>query len=39
MTDFMIIPMVFVISLVTCAILAVIVYRVDKNTDRRDSRN
>jgi uncharacterized membrane protein YsdA (DUF1294 family) len=39
MTDYAIILMVTVIAFVACAILAVVVYRIDKNADRRESRN
>jgi hypothetical protein len=39
MTNYSIILMVTVISFVTCAILAAVVKRIDKNADRRDSRN
>jgi hypothetical protein len=39
MSNYMIIPMVLVIALVTCAILAVAIRVIDKNAERRDSRN
>jgi hypothetical protein len=39
MTNYSIILMVTVIAFVTCAVLAVVVKRIDKNADRRDSRN
>jgi hypothetical protein len=39
MTNYSIILMVTVIAFVACAILAVIIKRIDKNADRRDSRN
>jgi hypothetical protein len=38
MSNLTIILMVSVIALVTCAVLAVVVYRVDKNADRRDTQ-
>ena len=39
MTNYTIILMVSVVAVVTCAILAIVVYMVDKNADRRDTRN
>ena len=39
MSDFKIILMVAVISFVTCTILAIVVYSIDKYADRRDSQN
>ena len=38
MTDYAIILMVTAISFVICAILAFVVYSIDKNADHRDSR-
>ena len=37
MTNFMIILMVTVVSFVTCEILAVLIFAVDRNVDRRDT--
>jgi len=37
MTNLTIILMVAVISFATCAILAVLIFAVDKNADRRDT--
>ena len=37
MTNYAIILMVTVVSFVTCALLAVLVFAVDKNADRRDT--
>jgi len=39
MPNLMIIPMVLGVSVITAAILAVAIYRIDKNAGRRDSRN
>ena len=39
MSNYTIILMVSVVAFVTCAVLAVVVYMVDKNADRRDTRN
>jgi hypothetical protein len=38
MTDYGIILMVTVVAFITCGILAVVVSRIDKNADRRDSQ-
>jgi len=38
MTDYGIILMVTVVAFITCAILAVVVSRIDKNADRKDSQ-
>jgi hypothetical protein len=39
MTNYSIIWMVTIVAAVTCAVLAIAVYIVDKNADRRDTRN
>jgi len=39
MPNLMIIPMVLGVSVITAAILAVVIYTIDKNARRRESRN